>query len=117
MKITNCLFGKGGEEIIASPRDRTYRTLAGERGGGENVDEKFACRTLVYRAGRGCSYLRNRLYITSLRDHQVPSSPGQCLSTVALRYRDAKISLYLWKIAVFTAYLLPGLMYAVFKDI
>ena len=23
MKITNCLLGKGGEEIIASPRDRT----------------------------------------------------------------------------------------------
>ena len=30
----------------------------------ENVDEKIACRTLVYRAGIGCSYLRNRLYIT-----------------------------------------------------
>ena len=51
------------------------------------------------------------------RHHQGPSSPDQCLSTVVLRYRDAKISLYLSQIAVFTAYLLPGLMYAVFKAI
>ena len=64
MKITNCLFGKGGEEIIDSPRDRTTEHWP-VKGGGGNVDEKFACRTLVYRAGRGCCYLRNRLYITS----------------------------------------------------
>ena len=31
----------------------------------ENVDEKIACGTLVYRAGGGCSYFRSRLYITS----------------------------------------------------
>ena len=52
-------------------------------------------------AGRGCSFLRNRLYITSLRDHLGPSFPGQCLSTLVLRYRDAKISLYLWHNAVY----------------
>ena len=101
MKITKCRFEKGREEIIASPRDRTW---AGERGGGGNFDEKFACCMLVCRAGRGCSYLHNRLSITSFHVITwVPVLQGQFLSMLVLRYRDAKISLYLWHNSVLFA--------------
>jgi len=34
-------------------------------------------------------------YISLVFTYLDPSSPGQCLSTLVLRYRDAKISLYL----------------------